>query len=351
MSAGFSSAPQLASQTLASIPSPTQSVWHLGPLPIRAYAICIVLGIFVALAITERRWKARGGQPDQLGDIAAWGIIFGILGGRIYHVITTPDPYFGEGGHPFNVVKVYEGGLGIWGAIALGGLGVYIGCRRKGVRFTVFADAAAPGIVLAQAFGRWGNYFNNELYGRATDLPWGLEIHEISLDTGKAAVDADGHAIVLGTFHPTFLYESIWCILVCFALLAADQRYRMGRGRLLALYAVLYSLGRAVIESLRIDDAHHLLGLRLNEWTSLVVILGGIAWIVTHPGPREESVFREDHDSDTEPVADFKSDADIKPDTASDVDAVPSGNETDTNASPDDDADTAEAARGGRSTS
>lgn len=284
MSAGTAAAP-----VLASIPSPTQSVWHLGFLPVRAYAVCIVIGIFIAIAITERRWKARGGQGEQIGDIAAWGVIFGIIGGRLYHVVTTPDPYFGEGGHIVDALKIYEGGLGIWGAIALGGVGVWIGCRRKRLRFAVFADAAAPGVVLAQAFGRWGNYFNNELYGRPTDLPWKLEIHRISVDSGKAAVDAHGEAIVVGYYHPTFLYESIWCVLVCLALLAADRRFRLGRGRVFALYAVLYSLGRAAIESLRIDEAHHLMGLRLNEWTSLLVIAGGLAWLITHPGPRELS--------------------------------------------------------------
>lgn len=288
------SAGSLAQPVLAAIPSPTQSVWHLGPVPIRAYALCIVLGILVAIVITERRWKARGGQPDQIGDLAAWAVVFGIIGGRLYHVITTPDPYFGSGGHPINALKVYEGGLGIWGAVALGSLGVWIATRRKRLRFAVFADAAAPGLVLAQALGRWGNYFNNELYGRATTLPWKLQIHDVSVDTGKAAVDANGNPIVLGYFHPTFLYESIWCVLVALTLLGADRRYRMGRGRVFALYAVLYSAGRFVIESLRIDQAHHLLGLRLNEWTSLVVIIGGIAWILTHPGPREASTSLDD---------------------------------------------------------
>jgi prolipoprotein diacylglyceryl transferase len=288
------SAGNLSASVLASIPSPTQSVWHLGPVPIRAYALCIVLGILVAIAITERRWKARGGQDDQIGDLAAWGVVFGIIGGRLYHVITTPDPYFGTGGHPINALKIYEGGLGIWGAVALGSLGVWIATRRKRLRFAAFADAAAPGLVLAQAIGRWGNYFNNELYGRTTSLPWKLAIHDVSVDTGKATVDANGHAIVLGYYHPTFLYESIWCVLVALALLAVDQRYRMGRGRLFALYAVLYSFGRFWIESLRIDEAHHLWGLRLNEWTSLAVMIGGIAWIVTHRGPREISVSLDD---------------------------------------------------------
>jgi prolipoprotein diacylglyceryl transferase len=300
---------QLETPILASFPSPTQSVWHLGPLPIRAYALCIVLGIVVAIAMTSRRWRDRGGNGDQLGDIAAWGVIFGILGGRIYSVITTPDPYFGKNGHPIDALKIYQGGLGIWGAILLGGVGVIIGCHRKGVKFRVFADAAAPGIIAAQAIGRWGNWFNNELYGRATTLPWKLEIHDVSVDTGKAAVDANGHVIVLGYFQPTFLYESLWCAFVCIALLAIDRRFALGRGRLFCLYVVMYSFGRFWIESLRIDMAHHFLGLRLNEWTALVVIVGGVAWFVTHPGPREDSVYIRKEDAESADVPDTDAEA------------------------------------------
>lgn len=273
---------------LASLPSPTRSVWHLGPLPIRAYALCIVLGIVVALLITTRRWVARGGEREQVGDIAAWGIVLGIIGGRLYHVVTTPELYFGSGGHPLDAFKVWEGGLGIWGAIALGGVGVLIGCKRHRVKFRVFADAAAPGIVAAQAIGRWGNWFNNELYGRPTSLPWKLEIHEIDLTTGTVVRQPDG-STVIGYFHPTFLYESLWCVGVCVALILLDRRFRMGDGRVFALYAILYSAGRFWIESLRIDEAHHVLGLRLNEWTCLVVIAGGIIWMATHRGPRETS--------------------------------------------------------------
>jgi len=273
---------------LASLPSPTRSVWHLGPLPIRAYALCIVLGIVVALIIATRRWVARGGEREQVGDIAAWAIVLGIIGGRLYHVVTTPELYFGSDGHPMDVFKVWEGGLGIWGAIALGGLGVLIGCRRHRVRFRVFADAAAPGIVAAQAIGRWGNWFNNELYGRPTDLPWRLGIHEMDLSTGQAVRQPDG-STVIGYFHPTFLYESLWCAAVCVALILVDRRFRMGDGRVFALYAALYSAGRFGVESLRIDDAHHFLGLRLNEWTSLAVVAGGIAWMLLHRGPREAS--------------------------------------------------------------
>ena len=176
----------------ASIPSPSQSVWHLGPIPIRAYALCIVLGITVAVMVTRHRWIKAGGKDEEVWDIAGWAIVFGIVGGRIYHVITDPELYFkavapDPHAHPFNAVKIWDGGLGIWGAIALGGMrrGL-IRCRRKHVSLARFADAAAPGIVLAQGIGRWGNWFNNELYGGPTSLPWRLQIHSIDVVTGHS---------------------------------------------------------------------------------------------------------------------------------------------------------------------
>ena len=190
------------------IPSPTTSVWYLGPVPIRGYAMCILLGIVAAAWIAGRRLVPRGGTPGQALDVAAWAVPFGIVGGRIYHVITTPQPYFGEGGNPAGVVRIWEGGLGIWGAISLGALGAYIGCRRSGVDFRDFADALAPGLLVAQAIGRFGNWFNNEIHGSETSLPWGLVIHEWDQAAGRAVVDASGQPVVLGVFHPTFLYEA-----------------------------------------------------------------------------------------------------------------------------------------------
>jgi prolipoprotein diacylglyceryl transferase len=161
----------------ATIPSPTEGVWHLGPLPLRGYAFCILAGIVAAVWIAERRWQARGGPPGISLDVATYAVPFGVVGGRLYHVITTPEPYFGHGGSPIRALYVWEGGLGIWGAIAMGAFGGYLACRRRGVSFLMFADAAAPGIAVAQALGRWGNYFNNELYGRRTSLPWGLKVY------------------------------------------------------------------------------------------------------------------------------------------------------------------------------
>ena len=184
--------------TSAFIPSPDQGVWYLGPFPIRAYALCIIAGVVVAIWLGEKRWVARGGKPGQVGDIAIWAIPFGLVGGRLYHVITDWQLYFGEGQDPVAALYIWQGGLGIWGAVALGALGAYIGCRRNGVKFLPFGDAVAPGIVIAQALGRWGNWFNQELFGRPTTVPWALEI--------DPAYRPDGYQ-QFETFHPTFLYD------------------------------------------------------------------------------------------------------------------------------------------------
>ena len=158
------------------IPSPSQSVWHLGPLPIRAYALCIIAGVMVAVWLGERQWIARGGLPGQVGDIALWAVPFGLVGGRLYHVLTDNGLYFGVGKNPWAAFYVWQGGLGIWGAISLGAVGAYVACRRHRLKFAPLADALAPGIVLAQAIGRWGNWFNQELFGKPTTLPWALAI-------------------------------------------------------------------------------------------------------------------------------------------------------------------------------
>jgi prolipoprotein diacylglyceryl transferase len=279
----------------ASLPSPTQGVWQLGPLPVRAYALCILLGIAVAIWLGDRRWQARGGRPGTIGDVAAWAVPFGIVGGRLYHVATSWQPYFGRGGHPVEALYIWQGGLGIWGAVALGGLGAYIAARRAGVLMPPLADALAPGIVLAQAIGRFGNWFNNELYGGPTALPWGLQIHQWDQATGHAVRGPDGQPVVLGTFHPTFLYESLWDAGIAGVLIWADRRFRIGHGRVFALYVLLYTIGRFWIEALRVDPANRILGLRLNLWTSVLVGLGALVYLVVsarlHPG-REESVLR-----------------------------------------------------------
>ncbi|WP_286956186.1 MULTISPECIES: prolipoprotein diacylglyceryl transferase [Arsenicicoccus] len=262
------------------IPSPTQGVWYLGPVPLRAYALCILAGILVAVWLTQRRLAARGGDPERVIDVAMWAVPFGIVGGRLYHVISSPQAYFGEGGNPVDALKIWNGGLGIWGAVALGALGAWIGCRRSGVSYLDFADALAPGLIIAQAIGRWGNWFNNELYGGPTDLPWALQIHEWDATTGEAVRDAGGQAVVLGSYHPTFLYESLWCLGVAALLVWADRRFRLRPGQVFALYVMGYTLGRVWIEMMRVDEANRVLGLRLNVWTSLLVFAFGLAWFV-----------------------------------------------------------------------
>jgi prolipoprotein diacylglyceryl transferase len=275
---------------LAAIPSPTQGVWELGPLPIRAYALCIIAGIVAAIVLTERRWVARGGAPGDVLDIAVWAVPFGIVGGRLYHVISSPRPYFGEGGDPLRALAIWEGGLGIWGAIALGGVGAWIACRRRGIPLPAFADALAPGLLVAQAIGRLGNWFNNELYGRATDLPWALTIYEWT-GTG-AVVGPDGQPLVLGTFHPTFLYELLWNLAAAAVVIWADRRFRLSHGRAFALYVALYCAGRLWIELLRTDPAETIAGIRLNVYTAVVVGLLAVAYLVWQRGRPREVVTR-----------------------------------------------------------
>ncbi|HEV7212641.1 MAG TPA: prolipoprotein diacylglyceryl transferase [Blastococcus sp.] len=271
---------------LASLPSPTQGVWHLGPLPIRAYALCIIAGIVAAVWLTEKRWVARGGAKGDVLDIAVWAVPFGIVGGRLYHVVSSPWPYFGAGGHPMRAFAIWDGGLGIWGAIALGGVGAWIACRRRGIPLPAFADAIAPGLLVAQAIGRFGNWFNNELYGGPTHLPWALKIYQ--WDGGKAVVGPDGHPVVLGYFHPTFLYELIWNLAAAAFVIWADRRFRLGHGRAFAVYVATYCLGRLGVELLRTDPAEHFFGIRINVFTAIVVGLAAVGYLIAMRGrPRE----------------------------------------------------------------
>ena len=254
-----------------SLPSPSQGVWHLGPFPVRAYALCIIAGIVAAVWLAERRWVARGGKPGVIQDIALWAVPFGIVGGRLYHVVTDPEPYFGSGREPINALYIWNGGLGIWGAIALGAVGAWIGARRGGVRLGEIAGVLAPALPLAQAIGRWGNWFNQELFGGPTDLPWGLRIAP-----GHRPAGYENDA----TFHPTFLYESLWDLGVVGLVLWVERRFQVAGGRLFAVYVMGYTAGRGWIEYLRIDTVNHVLGLRLNVWTSVVVFLGAAVYFV-----------------------------------------------------------------------
>jgi prolipoprotein diacylglyceryl transferase len=265
--------------------------------------MCILAGILVAVWLGDKRWRARGGKPQEVVDIAIWAVPFGLVGGRLYHVITDPRNYFGDNGDPIKALYVWQGGLGIWGAIALGAVGAYIGCRRYGLKLPPMADALAPGIVVAQAIGRWGNWFNQELYGKPTTLPWGLEIdqeHRQSLDPKYQHFE---------TFHPTFLYECGWNLCVAALVLWADRKFKLGHGRAFALYVMGYTAGRSWIEYLRIDavEANDVFGLRLNVWTSIVVFLcatGYFVWVGRRRKGREESVWREGREpsDETEPT-------------------------------------------------
>ncbi|WP_406689186.1 prolipoprotein diacylglyceryl transferase [Saccharopolyspora sp. ID03-671] len=302
-----------ASPFLANIPSPPQGVWYIGPIPLRAYALCIIAGIVLAVWISNRRWIARGGREGTVVDVAVWAVPFGLIGGRLYHVATDWYKYFGPDKNPLDALKVWEGGLGIWGAVALGAVGAWIGCRQRGVPLPAFADTVAPGLVLAQAVGRLGNWFNQELYGGPTTVPWGLEIYRrIDPETGLAdpiagvAVDPTPITVV----HPTFLYELVWNVGVFLLVLWADRKFRMGHGRVFALYVAGYTAGRVWIEMMRSDEATHILGIRINVFTSLLVFLAAVIYLLVVRGKREDPAllagkpYPEDLPSTVEPKSD-----------------------------------------------
>ncbi len=253
------------------IPSPSTGVWYLGPIPLRAYGIVIAVGMIVGVWWTARRYRARGGDPDVLYDVAMWAIPIGIIGARLYHVVTSPEAYFGPGGDPWLIPQIWRGGLGIWGGVGAGALGAFLAVKRAGVCFGPIADSLAPALLVAQAIGRWGNWFNQELFGGPTTLPWGLQIDAAHLPAGYAP----------GTlFHPAFLYECLWNLAAAALIVWLDRRRRFAAGQVFGLYLMAYTLGRAWIEMLRIDDAHTLGGLRLNVWTSLLVFAVGAALFV-----------------------------------------------------------------------
>lgn len=305
------------------IPSPDNGVWHLGPVPIRGYALAIILGIVVAIWIGERRWVARGGRPGEVQDLAIWAVPFGLVGARLYHVATDHGLYFGEGRSAWSALYVWQGGLGVWGGIAGGALGIVVGAKVKGIRLLPVLDALAPGVLVAQALGRWGNWFNQELFGKPTDLPWGLSVSD---DT---AIDAGYPAGT--TFHPTFLYECLWNLGAFGVLIWLDRRFRLGHGRVLAGYVMLYTLGRGWIEMLRIDNVElsDVGGLRFNVWTSIVLFVLAAAYFawatVKHPG-REEQVYDAGRGPDAEDPADEPRDLPTVDETAPE-DAAPSADE------------------------
>ncbi|WP_016880084.1 MULTISPECIES: prolipoprotein diacylglyceryl transferase [unclassified Rhodococcus (in: high G+C Gram-positive bacteria)] len=276
---------------LAYIPSPPQGVWYVGPVALRAYALFIIVGIVVAIVWGDRRWVARGGEKGTVLDIAIWAVPFGLIGGRLYHVMTDWPTYFGEGGDPVDALKVWQGGLGIWGAVALGGVGAWIGCRRRGIPLPALGDAVAPAILLAQAIGRLGNYFNQELYGRETEVPWGLEIFERRNDVGQVSpqlIDGVSTGEVAFVVHPTFLYEALWNVLIVLLLVWVDRRFRIGHGRLFALYVAGYCAGRFWIELMRSDHASLIAGVRVNSFTSALVFVAALVYFFAATKGRED---------------------------------------------------------------
>ena len=253
-----------------SIPTPTTSAVEIGPLTIHFYALCIIAGVAVAIWLGNRRFtKAFLDVEGVVADIAIYAIPAGVIGGRLYHVVTTPEKYFGADGYWQDIFKIWNGGLGIWGAIALGTLAAFFAYKKSAQKrdlppFSDFADALAPGLLLAQAIGRWGNWFNGELFGRPLDTPWALSIPEYLRPRGFESYS---------TFHPTFLYESLWCLFLTFILIRLTPQCK--GGSLFALYVAGYSCGRFFIEALRIDQAHTIGGLRLNQYVSLLLCAAG----------------------------------------------------------------------------
>lgn len=275
--------------SLAGIPSPPieWSSFSIGPLTIHWYAIIIVIGIVVATLVTNHRLTKRGGERWIVIDIAMWAVVLGLVGARLYHVVTHPADYFYEGANLWRVFFIWEGGNAIIGALLGGALGIWIACRNAGLRFWSFADALAPGLLLAQAIGRLGNYVNNELFGQPTDLPWGLEI------------DPDNPAFPVGLppgtlFHPTFLYEMLWNLVGVALILLLERMFRLRWGKAIAVYLIWYGVGRMWVESLRVDYSEIILGMRSNVFGALCLAIVGIVILIVqtrrHPEP-EESVY------------------------------------------------------------
>jgi prolipoprotein diacylglyceryl transferase len=253
---------------LASIPSPSNGTIDVGPLPLHAYGLLLAIGVLVAAKIAETRWVRRGYDAKDFSDIVVWVVIAGVVGARVYHLFTGYD--WDDGGI-VGAFEIWEGGLSIWGVLAGGAIAVVVLARVKHLETLVLMDCIVPGLLAAQALGRWGNWFNQELFGRPTDLPWALEI-----DPAHRPAEYLDQA----TFHPTFLYESIYCLALLGVLLWAERRFRFRKGQALTLYLAMYTFGRFFFENLRVDPAEELLGLRFNAWVSALVCVASVAWLV-----------------------------------------------------------------------
>jgi prolipoprotein diacylglyceryl transferase len=272
---------------LASIPSPDSSTIEIGPISIHFYGLTLLVAIAAAVAIGGIRWTRRGGDWDLIFRVAVWGVAFGIVGARLYHVLTSWDELPDEWWGPF---AIWKGGLGVWGGIGLGVIVGAIVAKRSGASIARLADCVAPALLVAQAIGRLGNWWNQELFGGPTDLPWGLEI-----GVDNRPIEYVDQA----TFHPTFLYEALWCLGAAGVLLAVERLFRIRPGGLFALYVLLYGIGRFWIETMRIDPSHEIAGVRLNVWVAGVAIILSAAFFAwwqktwkrgTGPPPKVEAM-------------------------------------------------------------
>ena len=283
--------------TLAYIPSPTISQFSIGPATIHIYALCILMGIVLAVWITTTRWKKLGGNFDQVLDITLVSVPAGIIGARLYHIITTPERFFGPDGDWAEMFRIWNGGLGIWGGVLFGALAAWAWCCHKHYPMALLADAIAPGLLVAQAVGRLGNWFNQELYGAPTTLPWGLKLNMEGTAIGHSEQCYDGATCPSGTlFHPTFLYEMIWNLIgaAIIVYIGSKAMKKLKAGSLFAVYIMWYTLGRTWIESLRIDYAHEFLGVRINVWVSMAVfVLGAVSFIVVQQMGKDTDLLAE----------------------------------------------------------
>lgn len=274
---------------ITSIPSPSIQYFDLGPLRIHIYALCILLGIGLATWITDARLSKRGAERGVVLDIILWAVPLGIIGARFYHVFTHPADYFYEGADLMKVFYIWEGGNAIFGSLLGGAVGAWIGCKQTGIRFWSFADALAPAMLIAQATGRLGNYFNHELFGQPTTLPWGLEI-----ESTNPAFPA---GLPEGTlFHPMFLYEILWNLLGAFVIIVLERKLYLRWGKAFGVYLIWYGIGRSVFETYRLDSSETFLSIRTNVWAALLAIVVGVLIILIqnrrHPG-KELSVYVE----------------------------------------------------------
>jgi phosphatidylglycerol---prolipoprotein diacylglyceryl transferase len=266
----------VSSAFMGSIPSPDSGVLHLGPVPLHMYGLMIAIGVLVAVKVAEVRWVRRGHPAKQLSDVVVWVVIAGVIGARAYHVITDYQLFEDD---PLKAFQIWEGGLGIWGAVIGGAIALIVLARTRHLDLGDLMDCIAPGLLFAQAIGRWGNWFNQELFGAPSTLPWALEI--------SPAKRPDGY-LQYATFQPTFLYESLYCAALGVALIWIDHRLRLKKFQLFALYCMGYTAGRLVWEEMRIDPAHTVGPLRINAWVSIAVFLSALAWFLwlrTHGTP------------------------------------------------------------------